>query len=162
MPLFVWLVAVPFFVAVPMTLRRLSAFWAWPVGHAETWAMLALGLMATASFAWASGMLITGAWSVVDVRREAVVALALSWALIVPSLVLLRRAWRSGHHWPVAAEQFLCSSHLSGVAFWWIAALYEAKFAEVESGVWMTAVACACDVALIALLQAKARGAAEA
>jgi hypothetical protein len=154
-----WLLAAPFFVAVPMMLWRLRAFWARPVGRAETWAMLVLGMMATASFAWSSGLMIASAGiaSAGDLLREFGVVLTLSWALIVPGLVLLRRAWRSRRHLPVAAEQFLCSSHLSGVAWWWITALYEGKFAEVESGVWMTAVACACDVALIALLQIKGR-----
>jgi hypothetical protein len=158
-----WLLAVPFFVAVPMMLWRVRAFWARPVGRAETWAMLVLGLVATASFAWASGLMIAsaGVASAGDLLREFGVVLTLSWALIVPGLVLLRRAWRSRRHLPVAAEQFLCSSHLSGVVWWWITALYEGKYSDVESGVWVAALACACDVALIALLQTKARGAAD-
>jgi hypothetical protein len=170
MPFVVWLLATPFFAVVPMVLWRVRAFWSRPIGHAETWALLVLGLMAAASFAWASGLMIASAGiaSAGDLRREFGVVLTLSWALIVPGLVLLRRAWRSRRHLPVAAEQFLCSSHLSGVAWWWIAAVYEiaphydGNLSGVESGLWMTAVACACDVALIALLQAKARGAADA
>jgi len=160
MPLVAWLLAVPFFVIVPMVLWRLRAFWRRPLGRAETWAMLVLGFVAIASYAGACGLMIASAVSGGSLR-EGVVIVGLTWALIVPGMLLLWRASRRRRHLAAAAEQFLCASHLSGVSVWWIAALYERSFASVESGVWMTAVACACDVALIALLQAKARGAAD-
>jgi hypothetical protein len=154
MPLVVWLLALPFFVAVPMAAWRVRALWRRPVGRGESMAMLAVAFTAILGFAWASYLLLANA---VSGHREVPVVLGLSWALILPSSMLLARAWRSPRDLPVAAEQFLCGSYLPGAAVWVVAACYEGEFSYVEPGTWMAAVACVCDAALIALLQVKGR-----